>query len=478
MLYRQKFNTFIRIYNDIGYIINKSDFTDQVTDQMGALFLKTLSRKAKNLHEIVNDIAAVFPNTDVAKIEKDVKIFMNNLEEDGFIVSGETIQELDCKDIHFSYSTSSNYSTPDKHKLRSNNSSQKFLDNYLKLNPQLISFQIEITSRCNERCIHCYIPHENKKSDIEPELFYNILNQCKKMGVMDITLSGGEPMLHPNFLSFLHEAKINDFSVTVLSNLTFLTEEIISEMKSICLSGVQVSLYSMDPIIHDTITKVPGSFEKTKQAIKKLLENNIPVQISCPTMKQNKDSYPEVAKWAIQHGMRIYTDCVLMARYDHTIDNLDNRMSLIDMKKVLNDIIEHDTSYQKLIKETDFNNIDYKYSPEDIICSVGIMSLCMVSNGNIFPCAGWQSYICGNVKNDSLKSIWEHSPKLKYLRNLRKKDLKDCVDCSNQKFCSVCMVRNANENADGNPLKINKNFCKIAELNKNIVFEWKKKLQN
>lgn len=481
MLYRQKYGTFIRNFDDFGYIINKCNFTDQVTDKIGAVFLSSLSRTPKTLQDIVEEIAAQFSNPDISEIEQDVKDFFYNLEQDGFIVSGETSSELDFKDNHFSYSIST--TTPNSEELapvqlRTSVNSQKYLENHLKSHPTLISFQIEITNRCNERCVHCYIPHENKNTDIESELFYNVLAQCKDMGVMDITLSGGEPMLHPHFLEFLHKAKENDFSVTVLSNLTLLNDDIISEMKSICLSGVQVSLYSMDANIHDAITKKPGSFLKTKNAILKLIENDIPVQISCPTMKQNKNCYNDVAKWAAKHGIRAYTDCVLMARYDHTTDNLNNRMQLKDMSNVINDIIENDIEYQNLIQRTDFTKLMTNNSDEDIICGVGIMSLCMVSSGEVYPCAGWQDYICGNISDSSLNNIWRTSPKLQYLRSLRKKDLKDCRECSNQLFCAVCMARNANENADGDPLKINKNLCEIAELNKNIVLDWKRKLQN
>ncbi|MDR0758783.1 MAG: hypothetical protein LBF74_01560 [Treponema sp.] len=64
-------------------------------------------------------------------------------------------------------------------------------------------------------------------------------------------------------------------------------------MKANRLSSVQVLLYSIDAEIHDSITKLPGSFVKTRDAILKLIENDIPLQISCPTMNQNKDSYVE-----------------------------------------------------------------------------------------------------------------------------------------------------------------------------------------
>lgn len=475
MLYRQKFDTFIRAYEDIGYIINKGNFTDQVTDHIGSVFLRSISRKPKELKDIINEITNCFGVDDEKLIVNDVVEFLDDLENDGFIVSGNSVPELNKKDKSFSYNFINNTSSPESLSKHTDVSTQSFLDNYLKNHPKLISFQIEITSRCNERCIHCYIPHENKDTDIDPKLFYKTLKQCEEMGVMDITLSGGEPMAHPDFLDFLREAKQRDFYVTILSNLTLINDEIISELKSTCLSGVQVSLYSMESEVHDSITKVPGSFEKTKSAILKLIDNDIPVQISCPTMLQNKNSYRSVAKWANEHGIRAYTDCILMARYDHTTDNLNNRITLDDMENVFNDIIECDISYQKLIESADFKS-SLQNNEDDIICSVGIMSMCMVSNGNTYPCAGWQSYICGNLMEKSLEEIWNNSPELNYLRKLRKKDLTDCINCSNQQFCAVCMVRNANEDSNGNPLKINKQFCKIAELNKEVILKWQEKL--
>jgi MoaA/NifB/PqqE/SkfB family radical SAM enzyme len=141
------------------------------------------------------------------------------------------------------------------------------------------ALQIELTSRCNERCVHCYIPHENKISDIDDALFYDTLDQCREMGLLNLTLSGGEPMLHPHFIDYLRKAQEYDFSINVLSNLTLLNDEIIAEMKANRLSSVQVSLYSMKSAIHDSITKMPGSFEKTKAAILKLIENDIPLPI-------------------------------------------------------------------------------------------------------------------------------------------------------------------------------------------------------
>ena len=87
-----------------------------------------------------------------------------------------------------------------------------------------------------------------------------------------------------------------------------------------------MSLYSMNPQTHDFITQLPGSFEKTTNAILKLIENDIPLQISCPTMKANKNDFIDVMRWAHEHKVRAITDYIMMARYDHSTSNLANRL--------------------------------------------------------------------------------------------------------------------------------------------------------
>jgi MoaA/NifB/PqqE/SkfB family radical SAM enzyme len=155
-----------------------------------------------------------------------------------------------------------------------------------------------------------------KINHIEPDLFYNILEQCKNMNLLHVTLSGGEPMMHNNFSDFLKKCNEYNFSVNVLSNLTLLNNEIIEEMKRNCLLSVQVSLYSMDPNIHDAITQIKGSFGKTKNAILKLKENDVPMQISCPIMKQNINCYNDVIDWGKTHNIHVGSDYAIIARYN------------------------------------------------------------------------------------------------------------------------------------------------------------------
>jgi len=488
MFFKQKSNVLFRNYKSFGYITDNRNFGykqtnnngdyigDKIVSDSGAVFLSVLNRKPQTLDDLAKKISKQFTDVDFRTIKNDAREFYCMLEQDGFIVSGKTSHECEEKDTRFSYKTlepeiiKKDFSPATMYLEKD---TQDFLEEYFKGKPQLTNIHIEITSKCNERCVHCYIPHFNKVSNIKSDLFYDILKQCKNMRLLHLTLSGGEPMLHKNFRDFLRECKEYDFSVNVLSNLTLLNDEIIKEMKAIPLLGVQVSLYSMNPNIHDEITQMKGSFEKTKNAILKLIENDIPLQISCPIMKQNKNCYNDVVNWAKKYKVQVGADYGIIARYNHTTQNLDCRLSINEIEKVINNKVTNDAKYLEQMEVEADKKKDI--TPNDFVCSICHSSICIADNGNVYPCAGWQDYIVGNVKETSLNDIWDNSEKVQYLRSLRKKDFPKCIQCADKEFCTMCMVRNANENPEGDPLVVNEFFCNIAKLNRKMTLEWKGK---
>lgn len=487
MYYMKKPTIMFRKYESFGYITDNRNFSyittedvesiigDKILSNTGAIFYSILSDIPQGIDELTKQICGYFPDINCGLIRRDAVDFYELLIEDGFIVSGLTADECNDQITPFSYNCpTSQFKSSTIPKLGGNvtKSSQQFFDEYYQGKPKLSSIHVEITSRCNERCIHCYIPHENKICDIGNDVFYEILHQAIEMKVLHITISGGEPMLHNSFVAFLHKIKEYQFSVNILSNLTLLSDTIINEMKNNPLLGVQTSLYSMNPSIHDEITQVKGSFNKTRNSIIKLVENNIPLQISCPIMRQNRNCYNDVKKWASEYRLNVSHDYVIIGKYDHSTQNLKCRLPFADVKELLKEVAENDDNYYEDMRKEVENK--KSISPEDYICSVCESSICISENGNVYPCAGWQGYVVGNITNTSLSEIWESSDKVNYLRSLKIKDFPKCEQCPNISYCTMCMVRNANEDSMGNPLSVNEYFCNVSEFNRVMLQEHEK----
>lgn len=491
MYFKLKSNILFRNYGSFGYLTdnrnfgyksigkNENNIGDKILSESGAVFLSVLNKIPQTIDDLAIKIKQTYSDCDIRTITADATEFYLNLEQDGFIVSGETAQKCFAKDKKFSYKSFE----PD---VSSNNSffsinhpektTQDFFDEYFEGKPQLTNLHIEITSICNEKCLHCYIPHENKVNHIEPVLFFEILNQCKDLKLLHITLSGGEPMLHKNFCDFLRNCREYDISVNVLSNLTLLNDEIISEMSLNPLLGVQVSLYSMNPLIHDEITQMQGSFAKTKNSILRLIENDIPLQVSCPILKQNKNCFEDVIKWGEMNKIHVGEDFGIIGSYNHTTQNLSCRLSIDEIKEVISNKVTKDSNYLEKVKIA-AEKKKHVFST-DSVCSVCHSSICIAENGNVYPCAGWQGYVVGNIKESMLKDIWEHSEKVQYLRGLQNQHFPKCIECSDKAFCTICMVRNANENPEGDPLDVNEFFCSVTKLNREILYEWEAKHPN
>lgn len=480
MYFMRKSNIMYRDYGSFGYITdnrnfeykllndNRDDIGDKIVSESGNVFLSVLTRVPQSIDDLTKEICRQYTDANTEIIKKDAIEFYQALEEDGFVVSGKTVMECDDKAQRFSHNG------PKCRKQKSGyeqqkgfeNSTQDFLDEYYNGEPRLTSLHIEIISKCNERCVHCYIPHDKKNDIMNPDMFYDILEQSTKMRLLHITISGGEPMAHNNFVDFLKKCNEYNFSVNILSNLTLLNQDIIEEMKRNPLLCVQTSLYSIDANIHDAITQKKGSCEKTKSAILELIANGIPLQISCPIMKQNINCYRDVIEWGKSYNVNVNSDYVLIAGYDHTLHNLNCRLSVDDIQQVINQKIDNDQQYLELIEKEYLKKKDM--SPDDYICSVCQSSICISENGNVYPCAGWQDYVIDNINETKLSQIWKDSEKVRFLRNLRRRDFPKCIQCSEKEFCTMCMVRNANEDPQGDPLKVNQFFCNIAKLNKNI----------
>ena len=216
----------------------------------------------------------------------------------------------------------------------------------------------------------------------------------------------------------------------------------------------------MDATVHDSITQVTGSFEKTKSAVLKLCSSGIPVQISCPIMKQNKDSFCDVINWGKLNNVPVREDYVIFGSYDHSNSNLANRLTLEEVEEAF------DKQVSKGYIESLRKNAQEKcmVTGSDPICSVCRHYFCVSVEGDVFPCAGWQTKKIGDLKEHTLKEIWEDSSEIRHLREIKRESFPQCVACNDRGYCTVCLMTNSNEDSNGDMFNINRFHCEVASL--------------
>lgn len=485
MLLRQSKNTFIRCTERYGYITNQLTRHDRSYNETGSDYLKEISREPQNVEDIIDRLMVLYKGVERAELKEDFVNFITDLASDNFVVIGETVEELDKKDLEFTYAIdnpktmNTDFTQETKEKVSEN--TQDFFLEEVQGRPLISNLQFELSSRCNERCIHCYIPNAKKNDgfDMPFEKVKSILDEFSAMGGLHVTLSGGEAFLHKDIIKIAQYCREKDLKISILSNLISLKKEQIPALKEVNLSLIQTSLYSMNSEIHDTITTVKGSHAKTKAAIELLVANDIPVQISCPIMKVNRKGYKDVLLYAKSLKIKAQTDYIMMAQSDFNKNNLANRISIEETEELLREIIEYDMNYKRILNEqppvSDFIAFDLERYKKQPVCGVGNDNCCITANGDVYPCAGWQSFVLGNVYKQSLKDIWENSERVKEIRKITQASFPQCIECEARDYCARCLVRNFNE-SNGDMFKINEHFCKVAFLTKRLVEEYKSKV--
>jgi radical SAM protein with 4Fe4S-binding SPASM domain len=149
---------------------------------------------------------------------------------------------------------------------------------------------LELTSKCNLRCLHCYAesgPEASYKDSLVPEKWKEIIRDAAEIGFSKIQFTGGEPLLYPDLISLIRTARESDYEfIEVYSNLTLLSDKLVDEFKS---SGVcaATSFYSYDRQTHNRTTQSKSSYDRTLNGIKKLINAEIPLRIGVILMEHN-----------------------------------------------------------------------------------------------------------------------------------------------------------------------------------------------
>lgn len=439
-------NVFFRDFENFGYLYNQQSHHEMVVNKTASVFLASITRQPIDTSQAVVQICKSFPNAATSEIENDFIEFVQNLYKQGYINIKET------KTINHNIQND-NYISCNINHLDVRN----VLHQFLKNSPKPLFVHFEITNKCNLKCVHCYIPEKETRT-FSPSLMLNILSELRRMGTVQVTFSGGEPFVDKNIFEYISYARRIDLSVGIMTNGTLIDSDTIEFLSMENLSFIQISLYSMDPTIHDTITGIRGSWNLTKLCIDKILRAGISLTIACPVLKENLDSFEKVGEFCKANGIRWGNDLDIYAKTDFSRDNLQHRLEACEIVKAVS-----------IISKLRRNQLDNKHNPpnpDSPVCSMGIQQLSISYDGNVYPCPCFQLAV-GNVYNMSISQIWNTSESLKRIQCISYKDYPSCITCDYTAFCKLCPAYLFCESS-GNFLSMDSYFCEIAKARRNI----------
>ncbi len=295
-----------------------------------------------------------------------------------------------------------------------------------------ISVHLDITYRCNERCVHCYLDHDDHGEMTTAEI-EDILSQLSEAGVFFLTLSGGEVLMRRDFFQIVERARRLLFNVKIKTNGVMIREEEARRIRELGVEQVQISVYSHRPEVHDAITKLPGSLKRTLEAIRFLKSQGLKVAIANVLMAHNRFDNTGVIALARELGVSYTLDPTITPKMDGDTSILGLRIPGSELQQVFRN--------RELV-----GNVEEFCAPppppdEDVMegypCSAGHTACYISPYGDVFPCVQFP-LPSGNLRKQKFLDVWRHSRQLQEVRSIRAKDLTTCSACAHVGTCTRC----------------------------------------
>ncbi len=301
----------------------------------------------------------------------------------------------------------------------------------LRLNVPL-AVQLDITYRCNERCVHCYLDHHDHGEMTTAEIL-RLIDEMADAGVLTLTLSGGEIFLRKDFFEIVEHARRLTFCVKLKTNALLIGEREAARLRDLAVQEIQVSIYSHRADVHDAITLVPGSLERSLSAIRFLKARDLKVVMANVLMRQNMADYTAVQELAEEIGVEFTLDPTITPMMDGNRSILSLGADADGLRDVFRDstVVGDVDEFCAIPSDTGEVNLDSRP------CSAGHTTCYVSPYGDVFPCVQFP-LPTGNVRRERFVDIWRHSSQMNEVRSIRLKDLPTCSSCSHAGSCTRC----------------------------------------
>ena len=310
-----------------------------------------------------------------------------------------------------------------------------------------ITATFELTPRCNFNCKMCYVHLKEDKihlhgHELSGDKWIEIAKEAKDAGVLTLCITGGEPILHPEFKRIYEEISKMGFYITLQTNLSTIKGDILKLIKKYPPSEIKFSIYGSNDEVYKEVCGVSGGFTAVDASIKEIKKLNIPLLAVTTLIKQNIHDIGNIHAYCTRMGIPwIYTSSVKPSV--RGADKLAKGVPLTeedmtDIEADIRDMIDRPCKKENL-------------KPCEVCKDQGV-SFWMTWDGKMRFCS-FMNEPNISIEENSLKEAWNKL--LDYEENLRWPD--ECYSCEIFKICRKCSgMLNA---ASGSPLKVDKEYC-------------------
>jgi AdoMet-dependent heme synthase len=298
-----------------------------------------------------------------------------------------------------------------------------------------LGVHLDLTYRCNERCIHCYLDHRDHGEMTTAEIL-DLLEQMADAGVFFLTLSGGEIMLRRDFMQIVERSRALGFCLKLKTNGVMVKAEMARKIAELGVDSVQISIYSARPEVHDGITKLPGSLRRSLEGARLLRSAGLKVIFAYVMMRQNASDYADVQALAKEKGAEFSMDATITPMMDGDRSVLALNVDAGLLKEVFgNPSLAGNVHMDEYCLPS--GAMPAEDALDTIPCSAGHTACYVSPYGDLYPCVQFP-LPSGNVRQTKFVDIWKHSPQLQEVRSITLGDLQGCSSCVHQSGCSRC----------------------------------------
>lgn len=304
---------------------------------------------------------------------------------------------------------------------------------------------LELTSRCNLRCVHCYLGAQEqhwaearRRQELPLEKLLSIIDELADAGCLYLGITGGDPMLHDHFADVYRHACERGIRVTVLCNGVLVRDAIVDLFREYPPLQVEVSLYGATKATYEAVTKVPGSHAKCLVGIRKLVDNGIRVQLKTVIIKLNAHEVEEMR--SIAHGLGV--DFRVDSAIFPTLTDRDK--APLDYRIPPAEAIRLELSDPRALAAWS-EKIDLQPIPSDSLyrCGAGVTGFYIDPFGFVSPCIMTTNHR-HSLHERSFASLW--AQELVQIRSARPRSSYGCNSCEMQSACTSCPAFNYQEN--------------------------------